>query len=260
MSDIIPNIKKSIQLSGYPLEQRVGNLLLKEGWHSFHSNNYTDLSTGVERELDILAYKIINERRIELRISCKRSIKPWIFFTEDSSRYLTMVETLKRTPVRETNNRDILSIMRDLRFFSHKRRAINFTAFSGKNLENEARALIKDGIYSTINSIYHRIFPDALMFDERGTIYFFITIFDGEMFESYYDPEKDDDIVSDIDYTQYQIKFPLAYNANARICGSDGSPVLLRDVVYWFSEWFNVEIVKWSFFQTYIKEIELKLR
>lgn len=259
MSDLISNIKKAIQISGYPLEQRVGNLLTKGNWHPFHSVNYTDPITGVERELDILAYKVINDRRIELRISCKRSSsKPWIFFTEDSNRYLKSADTLKRTPVKESNHNEVFSLLKDLRFFNHGRRAINFTSFSGKDLTNEARTSIKDGIYSSINSVYHRVFPNSLLFDERGTIYFFITIFDGQMFESYYDPISNDDILTEIDYMQYQVKFPLAYDINQDIQNSVGKKVKLKDVVYWFSDWFNVEIVKWNLFENYINEIEAK--
>jgi len=257
MTDLKSNIKKAIQNSGYPLEQRVGRFLTKQGWHPFHSVNYTDPISGKERELDILAYKLINERRIELRISCKRSAsKPWIFFTEDSSRYRIMTDTLKRTPVRESKDKEILELLGDLRFFKHERRAMNFTTLSEKDFNNEARALVKDGIYSSINSVHHRIFPRELLFDERGTIYFFITLFDGNMFESYYDEKDDDDIVNEIEYTQYQVKYPLVYDRNQTIPDESGRLVPLGNVMYWFSEWFNVEIVKWSIFGNYLKEIE----
>ena len=37
MTDLKSNIKKAIQNSGYPLEQRVGHFLAKNEWIPFHS-------------------------------------------------------------------------------------------------------------------------------------------------------------------------------------------------------------------------------
>ncbi|WP_153800807.1 hypothetical protein [Foetidibacter luteolus] len=256
--ELLKNIKAAVKNSGYSLEQKAGHLLQKRGWIPFYSTNYIDPSFGKERELDILAYKIINQRRVELRISCKRSnTKPWILFTEDSSRYVEHSSILKITPVvsNQHQKRKILYALRPLPFFSHKRRAINYTSFTKAEFNNEARSLIKDGIFSALNSIYHRIFPGQLLFDTRGTIYFFITLFEGNLFESYYDPSLDDDVVNEIDYGIYDTRLTLLTERQT-ISNEHGAPVQLSDVMYWFSDWFRLEIITWKAFDNYLSTLD----
>ena len=258
VDDLQKKIADAVARSGYPLEQRVGHLLELKGWNSFYSINYTDPSSGSERELDILAYKIIRERRIELRISCKRSLsKPWILFTEDVERYYKRGSVLKVTPVSSDVDvyQQILAALKDLKFFSHSRKAINFTVFSGKELNSEARALMKDGLYSSITSVYHQLFPFNLLSDQRGTIYFFVTVFDGLLFESYYDARTDEDKVTQIDYGQWEKRFQL-HRVTDEILDANGRKVSLSSVIYYFSDWFQVEIVTWSYFSEYIEHME----
>ena len=258
VDDLHKKIADAVARSGYPLEQRVGHLLELKGWHSFYCINYTDPSSGSERELDILAYKIIQERRIELRISCKRSLsKPWILFTENAEKYLKSGSVLKVTPVLSDINKykQTLAALKNLKFFSHSRRAINFTVFSGKDLNNDARTLMKDGLYSCLTSVYDRLFPWGLLNDQRGTIYFFVTVFDGLLFESYYDAHTDKDEVTQIDYGQWEKRFQL-HHVTDEISDANGRKVPLSSVLYYFSDWFKVEIVTWSYFSEYIEQME----
>ena len=256
-AELIKNIKNAVKNSGYSLEQKAGHLLEKKGWAPFYSINYIDPSLGKERELDILAYKIINNRRIELRISCKRSnAKPWILFTEDASRYLEHSSILKMTPVvsDQAQRRKILEVLQTLPFFSHKRKAINYTCLNKDQFNNEARSLMKDGLFSSLNSIHHRIFPDALLFDTRGTIYFFITLFEGNLFESFYNPALDDDEVNEIDYGIYDTTLRLITNKET-ILNEHGAAIPLSNVLYWFSDWFRVEIITWNIFESHLDRI-----
>ncbi|PWK09014.1 hypothetical protein [Tumebacillus permanentifrigoris] len=251
-------VYNAIKNTGFPLEQRVGYFLQKNRWVPFYSVEYTDPSEGKQRELDILAYKIIGERRIELRISCKKSqSKPWILFTEDSTRYIKHGSLLKITPLCKSNHeyKLIPEVLRGLPFFSHNRTAINFTAFSGKDLNDQARALIRDALYSSITSVYHRPYPHKLMFDRRGTICLFITIFDGIIFESFYNPETDDDEIVEVGYGQWDTRFPLK-SVVEEILDSERNKVSITDALYWFSDRFRVEIMTWDYFKTYINTIE----
>jgi hypothetical protein len=256
--DLTTRIKHAVKNSGYPLEQRVGYLLEQKGWHPFHSVCYQDPVMCKDRELDVLAYKLIRERRIELRISCKRSIaKPWVLFTEDATRYYIHGNTLKVTPVSSKlgRYRRICEVLSDLPFFSHSRRAINFTTFSGKDFSNDARSLVKDGLYSALNSVYHNLFPHALMIDPRGSVTLFLVILDGRLFESFYNVEGDDDEVREIEYGQWDTK--LALNSTVEsIKDAQGRKVAVADARYWFSDWFRVEIVTWPFFPRYLDLVE----
>jgi len=256
--ELINKIKIAVSNTGYPFEQKIGIFLERKGWHVFHSINYVDPIQNKEHELDILAYKLINQRRIELRISCKKSInKPWVFFTEDASRYLEHGNILKITPILTDINkiRRIPKILKDLEFFSHKRRAINFTAFYGKELNDQYRDSIVNGLFSTLTSVYHRIYPYDLLSDSRGTIYFFILLFDGLMFESFYDFKSNKDIIKSIDYMSWDNKLLLNQEIK-KIYNANGKLIDLSDVLYYFSDWFRVEIVKWTHFRTYLNKIE----
>lgn len=235
--DLTTRIKRAVRNSGYPLEQRVGYLLEQKGWHAFHSVGYHDPVMSKERELDVLAYKQIRERRIELRISCKRSTaKPWVLFTEDATRYYEHGNTLKVTPVSSELGRyqRICKVLSDLPFFSQQRRAINFTAFSGKDFSNDARSLVRDGLFSSLNSVYHSLFPHALMLDPRGKVTFFLAIFDGRMFESFYDVEANDDEVREIEYGQWDTRLTLTSNVES-VKDAQGRKVAVEDALYWFS-------------------------
>lgn len=256
--DLQKRIADAVKRSGYPLEQRVGHMLESKGWHAYHSVNYRDPMTNGERELDVLAYKIIQERRIELRIACKRSVaKPWILFTEDAERYYKHGNILKVTPVISDieRYRKLVAVLADLPLFSHPRRAINYTVFSGKDLDNEARSLMKDGLYSTLTSVYHRLFPGSLLLDERGTVYLFITVFDGLLFESYYDANQDCDEIREIQYGQWDKRFPLKTDVH-EIRDASGRKVPLSSVLYYFSDWFRVEIMTWQHLPEYLVAIE----
>ncbi|WP_147439267.1 hypothetical protein [Corallococcus sp. CA049B] len=256
--ELLSQVKKAIALSGYPLEQRVGHALQKRGWITFHSVTYYNNSLESERELDILAYKLINERRIELRISCKRSAnKPWVFFTEDATKYPKHADTLKTFPVSDNRERhkSLLKALQSLLFFSHKRTAINFAAFLGKDLAENARAIVRDGLMSALSSIYAMLSPHRLLADERGTAVFLLTIFDGNMFESYYDPTADEDVVKPIDYTQWDVRHALAMDGQL-VPTPSGDTVPLGDVLYWLGSIFRIEVVRWSFFDAYVSQIE----
>jgi len=255
--DLKQAVLKSIQKTGYPLEQRVGKCLERHGWSPFYSITYVNPADKAQRELDIMACKEIQYRRIELRISCKRnSSKPWVFFTDDfplghKSFYLKM------TPVSADRERylKIPRVLKDLPFFSCSRIGINYTALFGSQQDKEARPLIRDGLYSTLTSVYHNIYPFGLMFDRRGTIYFFVLVFDGALFESYYDPESDKDTVNEASHILWKTFFPLA-RVDEYIKDHNDNDIPLEDVTYWFSQDFIVEIVLWDYFEQYLQNIE----
>ena len=90
MEELIKNIKSSIERSGFPLEHYIGLTLKQHGWHIITNRNYIDDIKGIEREIDILAYKIYtdSDENIDyitsLIVSCKKSDKhKWCFLTRD---------------------------------------------------------------------------------------------------------------------------------------------------------------------------------
>lgn len=84
------NLEKAINASGFPFEQYVSKVLLHHGWTIIPNRYYIDDIKGVEREIDILAYKILDDKKenicyyTTLIISCKKSdSSKWCFLTRD---------------------------------------------------------------------------------------------------------------------------------------------------------------------------------
>lgn len=90
MSEILQDIKTAIECSGFPLEYYIGSVLKQHGWQIITNRNYIDDVKGIEREIDILAYKIYTDKKEKIQyitsliISCKKSDKhKWCFLTRD---------------------------------------------------------------------------------------------------------------------------------------------------------------------------------
>lgn len=182
--DLLAKVRKAILTTGYPLELEIGSMFENLAWIPFHSVEYADPETEKPRELDLLVYKLINMRRMELRVSAKTSLnKQFVFFTR-KRRSSPWLSDLKFTPVVEHRVDSIPSPLHKLPLFSHPRECINFTVLAGEHVDREARSLLKDAMMSTINSIHHRILPYELLVDQRGTLYFFLVVLRGNMFEA----------------------------------------------------------------------------
>lgn len=93
-ANIQTKIIDAVSRSGFPLEHQVMNILRDKGWQTITNRYYIDDIKGVEREVDILAYKTYNDdiERISyittLVISCKKSDKSkWCFLTRKANHY-----------------------------------------------------------------------------------------------------------------------------------------------------------------------------
>ncbi|MCW7464046.1 hypothetical protein [Leptospira limi] len=88
MEDKNQKIESAIQKTGFLFENLVSNLLSENGWFVINNRYYFDNTLEIERELDLIAYKVdkISEFTIytALIISCKKnSENSWIFLTKD---------------------------------------------------------------------------------------------------------------------------------------------------------------------------------
>jgi len=257
--DLLSKVKKAIAATGYPLELEIAAKARRLGWIPFHSVSYEDPESGKLRELDLLVYKIVRARRIELRISCKSSLdKQFVFFTRPRG-HLPGACDLKFTPVVDDHERrsQIRECLASMRFFSEAREAANYTVVSGKDSPREARALLRDALLSSITSIHDRILPRGLLFDPRGTLYFFLVVARARMFESWFEEETAGMETREIDYVQWSGKYdvPTSYYG-LTIPDVHGNNVPFGDVMYWFSDWIRVEILRDSYFETYLRELE----
>lgn len=88
--DILKDVRCAIERSGFPLEHYIGTILKKHGWQIITNRNYIDDIKGIEREIDILAYKVYTDTKENIKyitaliISCKKSDKhKWCFLTRE---------------------------------------------------------------------------------------------------------------------------------------------------------------------------------
>lgn len=79
-------IIKAIESSGYLMEQEVGNILEKHGYHIKTNSSFKDIDTEISREIDILGIKRIHHDEkskinifIELICECKNNSNPFVF-------------------------------------------------------------------------------------------------------------------------------------------------------------------------------------
>lgn len=257
--ELISKITKAIQATGIPLELEIAAVARQHGWVDFHSVEYTDPETEKMRELDLLLYKIINGRRIELRVSCKSSIsKQFIFFTHRDTSYHNL-SSIKITPVSDNlkERRSIPHELRSIRFFSHDHLTVNYTVLTGDRVDREARTLLRDGLLSVVTSIHHRILPNELLQDPRGKIVFFMVILRGGMYDARYSEANTKMIVNECDYARWRglIPIPQRYY-RMMIPDSNGQQIPFSNVLYWFGNELHVEFIKDTLFESYLIDLE----
>lgn len=88
ITDEIHKIEEEIKSSGFPLEIEATAILKEHGWSVRNQVYYIDKDEGKARSVDIVAHKAFFENfsahdrlNISLVIECKKSVKPWVFFT-----------------------------------------------------------------------------------------------------------------------------------------------------------------------------------
>lgn len=85
------NIIEELKKTGYPTEIVTGSILDQRQWEVMHNPSYLDDTEGRNREFDIRGYRwrpistletgtqfFVN---VNLIVECKKSEKPWVFFT-----------------------------------------------------------------------------------------------------------------------------------------------------------------------------------
>jgi hypothetical protein len=255
--ELLEKVKKSILTTGYPLELEIGSVFEDNGWIPFHSVEYEDPETEKQRELDLLVYKLVKKRRLELRVSTKTSLnKQFVFFTRQRRSFPSLSD-LKYTPVSERPINSIPGSLGRLPIFSHPRDCINFTVLSGNKVDREARSLLKDAMMSSVNSIHHRILPQGLLADQRGTLYFFLVVLRGHLFEVSFDHKANALNVDRCQYARWhgRLSIPKKY-WQLSIPNEDGKPVPFQNVLHWFGDWITVEFISDHYLTQYLGNLE----
>lgn len=242
MGETLKDIKSAIEHSGFPLEHYIGLVLKQHGWQIITNRNYIDDIKGVEREIDILAYKIYSDKTenidyvTTLIISCKKSNKnKWCFLTRDIEsndcninftpfHYCTSDERLSYM----TDNHPALIIDKYKKhraikclYTSNNKIVFAYQQLTEASTDNERTQ--KGNIFTVKNEdIYNSISTTikAISNEKKRTIeacnddtlleyhtFHAISVFEGEMYEAHFDVNSEVDVkpISDIKYLNKHI-------------------------------------------------------
>jgi hypothetical protein len=102
VSELESKIKSWLDDQGYPLEMRVACAFRRAGFRVLQSEYYADPTSGVQREIDVVAH--VDRRfekllvRIEFVVECKSSkSKPWVMFCASDQRLANPARVAQRT-------------------------------------------------------------------------------------------------------------------------------------------------------------------
>jgi hypothetical protein len=211
-----------VKRTGFILEYNVSRQLEKYNWNVINNRYYLDDVKNVDREIDIIAYKV---KEIEncfyyttLIISCKKSdIYLWAFLTADLRDEDPNIDIC---PISNWTNNKILKYMLDnvvnaggeiqkqidkeyLNFvYGINKRVFAFQQMSVKEYKPQNDDKIYDSIISTIKALeYEKNSLDVRKSDTSFYDFHLLSVFDGEMNEVYF---KDDEIFTyDINNIKY---------------------------------------------------------
>jgi hypothetical protein len=194
--DILDELKKT----GYPTEVVSSSILQQQGWGVTHNPSYRDDLEGSNREYDIRAYKSWRYGSAEedsksldvfLLIECKKSEKPWVFFTTNESHNGLRLGSFLHTTAkwlftsREKSHTRISDelLRQNHHYFQSPRLARTFYEPFKKHEKSDVTA---QTIYSAVMSAIK-----ATLFHVQGeedrrwpTIYYPVIIFSGSLFEA----------------------------------------------------------------------------
>lgn len=215
------SIKNAIEHSGFPLEHYIYTILRKHEWSVITNRYYIDDIKGIEREIDIIAYKIHYDEVENIQyvtsliISCKRSEnKHWCFLTRDINDKdcnfdwtpLHFCTTDKRLEYMTTNHREIVidsyksnDKTRGIYDFSDNVFAYEQLRTPANNSEKEKKGDLvicgNDDIYNSITTTIKAVsYEKQSRLDKyrkhkckRYYTFHILSIFDGSMIKDYID-------------------------------------------------------------------------
>jgi len=258
-SDMTSKVLEAVAKTGYPLELQIASVASRAGWTPFHAIQYADAETKVHRELDLLIYKQINERRIEMRISCKSSInKQFVFFNIDRRNYIPFGD-IKCTPVVADvePSEAVRNALISLPMFNEPLEAVNYTVVSGNNPDRNSRSLLHEALMSVLACVHYRLIPAHLLLDERGSVYLFVVVLKAPMFNFSLDSSTGEGIVKETPYAHWRGKFSMPdHYHQMQVLNPEGRRVPLANVMYWFGDKIHVEILRDTYFGEYLQIVE----
>jgi hypothetical protein len=217
-TDEIDEIEKDMKLSGFPLEIEATAVLKKNGWHVRNQVYYLDKDEGKPRSIDIVVHKAFYENyavhdrlHVSLIIECKKSVKPWVFFTSPKKG-----QPLFELPFSLIKNFAAPKLEQSLNVSKWMQRQMHYTSLRSKHCAIISYEPFKQGKGQEVLEATHQVtkalgyflegFKKAptLVSMKPAFVLFPVIVFDGHMFEC--ELQNGDLKLSRNDYTQYFVE------------------------------------------------------
>jgi hypothetical protein len=255
MSDEMGRIKKDLEKHGFPLEIRIFHILQNNGWNVTSKYSFFDEEASKTREVDCVAVKgILYDQKVGLNevrafmennlnslriiIECKKSSKPWVFYTTCYDNLSVLfTQYLGDHPVKfsgtEKDKRSNQEFVRNAHQYSIKTKIAKnyfepFTKGEGRQILDASMKVVKALSYDKkkIKSL-----ADELKLSGFSISYYPVIVFEGNLYEC--TVEKDCERFT-----------PTKY--------------LLLDCNY-LGETYRIDVVSSDFFVEFLKYLELEL-
>jgi hypothetical protein len=188
--------------TGFPTEMVAGSILEKRTWTVIHSPSYLDDVEHRSREFDIRADRYVTARinapgaegeyeiplAVTLTIACKKSEKPWVFFTNAETVYDDQSSSIYSSSLfgdmfRATNQRPYLLNAENHRYWKAKRRARTFYQPLSKQEQPVYMPLIFHAVSSATKATLF-LSSHELPKKDRIQLYYPVVVFSGDLFEA----------------------------------------------------------------------------
>lgn len=197
-------ILEELVRTGYPTEIVTASVMQARSWSVFHNPSYLDDREGVSREFDIRAYRQISKDNrtvgIYLITECKKSEKPWVFFTTPANypgdaRLGTLIQwrMTKSQAFTDWYHSESIIPDNDLRsfhhYFSEPRLARTFhQPFKGTE-KSEHSQMIYSAVMSAVKATLFLCSQHPA--DNWLGVYYPVVVFSGDLFEAQVGPSKE---------------------------------------------------------------------
>ncbi len=200
------SILAELEKTGYPTEILTAALLEQHGWGTIHNPSYLDDTENISREFDVRAYQNIAREAdsktfslgIYLIIECKKSDKPWVFFTTPAKVAISRRRNLGKLLVSPYDHQrrilwseyaDKTPIVSDdaWRSFHHYFQQERWGRTYYEPFKKQERGERSPLIYTAVSSATKAALFHLKDFTVRGSwipIYYPIIVFDGEIFDA----------------------------------------------------------------------------
>jgi hypothetical protein len=248
------SLKKIIEDSGHPVSLKASTILQRKGWFVGCGSRYPSKEEpGTLKEIDIIGSKrseLFREAYNYLIIECKKQKDPWIFFKQNQKieSIYTLNTNLAGYSYGYVNSSEENTRLFKKHYYFHKQLSTYYLV-GGKRIE-------KGGPGSTIDRAINQVY-NALHFfinqtgAEFPVLFYPIIVFDGEIFEAWYQNEQLEIKKSDHIFLQFDVEFNEP--EIMKRFGTEKIDMVLS------AKHYVIDIVKIGYFEKFLDEIEKKI-